>query len=204
MTSSEQDLAALSALMDDEASELELRRVLGSLNSDPALRARWRRQQLVRDLMRERRAVLPEIDVSGNVMKAISHQTSMARNPLWSMAVAASVTIAVVLGGQTLMPVDNVVPPTLISELGGNVVPVSGAQHVRASLESGALPVSSQKMSRDEPRQTEVAALYERWAKERYQLLRKHHAKMASQSHPVPYIARVRADDVLDNSPSSE
>ena len=52
MTSSEHDLAALSALMDDEASELELRRVLGSLNSDPALRARWRRQQLVRDLMR--------------------------------------------------------------------------------------------------------------------------------------------------------
>ena len=59
MTSSEHDLAALSALMDDEASELELRRVLGSLNSDPALRARWRRQQLVRDLMRDRRAVRP-------------------------------------------------------------------------------------------------------------------------------------------------
>ena len=56
----------------------------------------------------------------------------------------------------------------------------------------------------DEPRQTEVAALYERWAKERYQLLREHHAEMASQSHPVPYIARVRADDVMDNPPSSE
>ena len=204
MTSSEQDLAALSALMDDEASELELRSVLGSLNSDPALRARWRRQQLVRDLMRERRAVRPEIDVSADVMKAINHQPSMARDPLWSMAVAASVTIAVVLGGQTLMPVDNAVPPTLISELGGNVVPVSGAQPVRASLEAGTLPVSSQKMTRDEPRQTEVAALYERWAKERYQLFREHHAEMASQSHPVPYIARVRADDVMDNPPSSE
>ena len=66
MTSSEQDLAALSALMDDEASELELRRVLGSLNSDPALRTRWRRQQLVRDLMRGRLAVRPEIDVSAD------------------------------------------------------------------------------------------------------------------------------------------
>ena len=167
MTSSEQDLAALSALMDDEASELELRRVLGSLNSDPALRTRWRRQQLVRDLMRDRLAVRPEIDVSADVMKAINHQPGLARNPLWNMAVAASVTIAVVLGGQTLKPVDNVVPTTLISELGGSVVPVSGAQPVRASLEAGALPVSSQTMTPDEPRHTEVAALYERWAKER-------------------------------------
>ena len=78
MTSSEQDLAALSALMDDEASELELRRVLGSLNSDPALRTRWRRQQLVRDLMRDRLAVRPEIDVSADVMKAINHQPGLA------------------------------------------------------------------------------------------------------------------------------
>lgn len=204
MKTSEQDLVALSALMDDEAQALELRRVLGSVASDPALRDRWRRQQLVRDLMHERRAIRPEIDVSAGVQQALSHQPAITRNPLWSVAVAASVTIAAVLGGQALIPVEQVVPRTLVSELGGNVVPVFGAQPVRASLGAGAIPVSAKKMSRDEPHHAEVAALYERWAKERYQLMSEHHAGVASQSHPVPYMARVRVENTLDESLAPE
>jgi len=204
MTTSEQDLAALSALMDGEAQDLELRRLLGSVESDPALRVRWRRQQLVRDLMHERRQVRPEIDVSVGVQQAISRQPELSRNPLWSMAVAASVTIAVVLGGQSLIPVDQVAPKTLVSQLGGNVVPVFGAQPVRASLETSAIPVTANKLPRDDGRKSEATAIYERWAQERYQLLSGHHAAVATQNHPVPYIARVRAEDVLGNSATSE
>ena len=204
MTTSEQDLAALSALMDDEAQALELRRVLGSVASDPTLRARWRRQQLARDVMHGRRVSRPELDVSAAVQQRLSERPSVSRNPLWSMAIAASVTMAVVLGGQVLIPSDQVVPRTLVSELGGNVVPVSGAQPVRASLETGAIPVNTGKMARNETQNADVSALYERWARERSQWLSQHHATVATQSHLVPYIARVRAENPVDIPPASE
>jgi len=71
MKTNEQDLAALSALMDDEAQELELRRLLGSVSEDPALRARWRRQQLVRDLIQGRRVDRPGLDVTAGVWQSL-------------------------------------------------------------------------------------------------------------------------------------
>lgn len=204
MKTNEQDLAALSALMDDEAQELELRRLLASVAEDPVLRARWRRQQLVRDLIQGRQVNRSELDVTAGVREAICRQPGVARNPLWSMAVAASVTIAVVLAGQTLMPVDQVVPRTLVSELGGNVVPVSGAQPVRASLEAGAIPLAGAAGGPEEAQGTGVSARYERLARERYQRLNAHHAAVASQNHPAPYIARVRSEDAVDRPQTTE
>lgn len=204
MKTNEQDLAALSALMDDEAQELELRRLLASVAEDPVLRARWRRQQLVRDLIQGRQVNRSELDVTAGVREAIGRQPGVARNPLWSMAVAASVTIAVVLAGQTLMPVDQVVPRTLVSELGGNVVPVSGAQPVRASLEAGAIPLAGAAGGPEEAQGTGVSARYERLARERYQRLNAHHAAVASQNHPAPYIARVRSEDAVDRPQTTE
>lgn len=204
MKTNEQDLAALSALMDDEAQELELRRLLASVAEDPVLRARWRRQQLVRDLIQGRQVNRSELDVTAGVREAIGRQPGIARNPLWSMAVAASVTIAVVLAGQTLMPVDQVVPRTLVSELGGNVVPVSGAQPVRASLEAGAIPLAGAAGGPEEAQGTGVSARYERLARERYQRLNAHHAAVASQNHPAPYIARVRSEDAVDRPQTTE
>ena len=47
MTSTDRDIEALSALMDGEAQELELRRLLDAVERDPALRSRWARQQRV-------------------------------------------------------------------------------------------------------------------------------------------------------------
>ena len=41
MTSTDRDKEALSALMDGEAQELELRRALDAIGRDPALRSRW-------------------------------------------------------------------------------------------------------------------------------------------------------------------
>ncbi len=204
MTTREEDLVALSALMDGETQDLELRRLLGSAESDPELRARWRRQQLVRDVLHDRRGGLPQFDVSAGVQQAISDQPRLSQNPLWSMAVAASVTIVVVLGGQTLMPAEQVVPRALVSQLGGNVVPVSGALPVRASLETGAVPLTNKKVAREDVRKPEVAAIYERWAHERYQLLSEHHAAVSNQNHPVPYIARMRIEGAPDIPVPSE
>lgn len=50
---------SLSAAADDEAEELELRRVLNAMRTDPELRAKWRRAHLVRGVIRGESARLP-------------------------------------------------------------------------------------------------------------------------------------------------
>ena len=50
---------SLSAAADDEAEELELRRVLNAMRTDSELRARWRRAHLVRGVIRGESARLP-------------------------------------------------------------------------------------------------------------------------------------------------
>ena len=113
MTTNEREFETLSAVMDGEADELELRRVLDATSGDPALREKWRRQQMVRELLQTRRISQPSIEVSSAVTEALTGRKSALRNPLWSMAVAASVTMAVVLGGQQLLvPKSNVMQGT--------------------------------------------------------------------------------------------
>ena len=67
MTAEDRDREALSALMDGEAQELELRRVLDSISNDPSLRERWRRQQKVREHLQGQRTHVPGVDVSTRV-----------------------------------------------------------------------------------------------------------------------------------------
>lgn len=58
---------SLSALMDDEGDELELRRVLKSLSDAPDAAEAWRRYHLMRSLMRRE----PDIDVSTDLSAGI-------------------------------------------------------------------------------------------------------------------------------------
>ena len=71
MTAEDRDREALSALMDGEAQELELRRVLDSISSDPSLRERWRRQQQVRERLQGQRTHAPDVDVSIRVREVL-------------------------------------------------------------------------------------------------------------------------------------
>ena len=95
MTAKDRNTEALSALMDGETQELELRRSLEAIAGDPALRERWRRQQQVSELLQSRRLSCPDVDVSERVAASLADRPALSRNPLWSMAVAASVTVAV-------------------------------------------------------------------------------------------------------------
>jgi len=194
MTTSEREYETLSAMMDGEADELELRRVLDSTSSDPALREKWRRQQMVRELLQNRRISQPTVEVSSAVTKALTGRKSAISNPIWSMAVAASVTMAVVLGGQQLLvPQSNVMEGTLVSDVVGGVVPVLGAQPVQASLGARSLPVAGRQMESADSERREVAAMYERLAQDRYRNLGRRHASAAAQTHPAPYISYVRS-----------
>jgi len=205
MKTRDDDLETLSALMDGETQELELRRLLGSIDADPALRERWRRQQMVSDIMSNRPLTHSDMDVSGRVSDALSAKPSVSRNPIWSVAVAASVTLAVAMGGQQLLlPTGTPAAPFAVSEVGGAVVPIGGAQPVQASLDAQPLQISSQRSVLDNRRSAEAAATYERLATDRYRKLSVRHSAESASAHPSPFIPQARVAEFIDEASSEE
>ncbi|MCO4049772.1 RNA polymerase subunit sigma [Pseudomonas aeruginosa] len=93
----------LSAVMDNEADELELRRVLAACGEDAELRSTWSRYQLARSVM-HREPTLPKLDIAAAVSAALADEAAppKAEKGPWRMvgrlAVAASVTLAVLAG----------------------------------------------------------------------------------------------------------
>ena len=99
---------SLSALMDGEASEMELHRILKEIDSDPQLRVRWQRYQMVSAVMRRDHSALT-MDCSLAVAEAIREEPVYKVRPLQALggiagrfAVAASVAAMAVLGVQQL------------------------------------------------------------------------------------------------------
>jgi sigma-E factor negative regulatory protein RseA len=93
---------SLSAVMDNEADELELRRVLAA-SDDAELRGTWSRYQLARAVM-HKELLEPRLDIAAAVSAALADEALPAkavRGPwrtLGRVAVAASVTLAVLVG----------------------------------------------------------------------------------------------------------
>lgn len=136
----------LSALMDAQTSEFETRRVLKEIQDDTELSETWRRYHLTRSLMREQR-IESTIDISGSVMAQIEAEESISKAPasksgsdsvfqgFWkagaSMAVAASVTFAVLLGVQNFSSSPALVTPS-----------TQAGVIQRAELQNGLMPTS--------------------------------------------------------------
>lgn len=104
---------SLSALVDNEASEMEIHRLLKVAESDPAIKASWRRYQLVRSVLKNDLAVDPQLDLSQRISAAIAEETPLAtatsrlkqwRDGVGKVAIAASVTFAFILGVQQFGP----------------------------------------------------------------------------------------------------
>jgi sigma-E factor negative regulatory protein RseA len=100
---------SLSALMDGETDELEVRRLLNQLEQDDELRGTWQRYQMIGSLMRGEPAAA--VDLSRGIMQALDGEpmdevsrpqvvaaSSHRFRWLASTAVAASVTLAVLVG----------------------------------------------------------------------------------------------------------
>ena len=94
---------SLSAVMDNEADQLELRRVLAAAGDDAELRGTWSRYQIARAVM-HKELIEPRLDIAAAVSATLAEEampTTAARAP-WRMvgrvAVAASVTLAVLVG----------------------------------------------------------------------------------------------------------
>jgi negative regulator of sigma E activity len=114
----DQSIESLSALMDGEVEDFELRRTLERMESESELADKWDRYHFARSMMRNEEVSLEKIDISASVMSALSEEEeyhcsesmngnqkeSIKSAPFWkplsSMAVAASVTAIVILGVQ--------------------------------------------------------------------------------------------------------
>lgn len=99
---------SLSALLDNETDELELRRLL-AVSDDGAMRATWARYQVARAVL-HKDLLLPHLDLAAKVSAALAEDAApalaappvTARRLPWAglgrVAVAASVTVAVLAG----------------------------------------------------------------------------------------------------------
>jgi len=153
------DREALSALMDDELSDFELRRLLQHIESKPDLLAEWERFGLVRaalqsDPWRAPRSpdfasrVLTDIEQSISregplsAMSDSSRKPGSARPAVWArnttrFAVAASVTLAVFMGMQAVLQAPGVgeSQPALAS---GNDQAASARQNQQLAVDADA------------------------------------------------------------------
>ncbi|WP_287028537.1 sigma-E factor negative regulatory protein [Pseudomonas sp. UBA6310] len=92
---------SLSAVMDNEADQLELRRVIAA-SDDADVRATWSRYQVARAVM-HKELFVPHLDIASAVSAAIAEEkvpgkVSTAWRSVGRLAVAASVTVAVLAG----------------------------------------------------------------------------------------------------------
>ncbi len=192
-TASSADQESLSALMDGEANELDMARALRAAAESDDLRAYWRRQHLIRESMsgQSTATMASGFDVSEAVRTAIGSEKRRYANPLISMAVAASVTVAVVLGGQQALlfnenPNNPVTAP-------GAIVQVPGTGAVQASFgESQVLQPRSvvvpSSVSSVDPYSNRAS--YNRLADERFESLLKVHNTTASAASITPLVSR--------------
>ena len=189
-------LESVSALIDGEANDLDLARVLKTGDESEAMRAYWQRQQQYRAVMKSGGSAFSAVDVSSGVTAAIAEDKPRFANPLVSMAVAASVTIAVVLGGQQALlftdePVQTVTAP-------GAVVQLPGTGAIQASFAQPTSPLPQpQAVSRSEngvDLKAEAAAtraFYNELAEERALSLGSVHQTTTTDVSISPFIARL-------------
>lgn len=143
----DKSLEPMSAMMDGEIEEFELRRVIERTSNEQALKDKWQRYHLAQDVMQGRDVqVTGSIDLVSRVSAALESEPSFSSTaiassdvksgptttsdkqwwkPMASMAVAASVTAVVLLGAQQY-----------------NVDPLINAPASVASNQADALPQS--------------------------------------------------------------
>lgn len=191
---------SLSALMDDEAHELEIERVLSVLDDDGALRATWTRYHLVRHSLQGDELAHHGLDISARVRSAIALEGGgatirrvglwqRAKRPLTSLAVAASVAATVVIGGQQLAQVGSGTTYAPHAGVAASVSPVGllnvrGATAIPASYGTQDLPVL----------RPATRTAYTELAQRRSNRYMQEHAEQAALNSPqglVPF-ARVR------------
>ena len=146
---------ALSALMDNEAAELETHRAVKGVAQDSDLRDTWHRYQLASAAMK--RDLPPRmVDLSGRISAALdeekSHKPSLRNflQPMGKVAVAASVALVAVLGVQQLQVSSSPgvsQPAAEVAEAATGVSGDSGASQFQLPAGFDLPPVSARTVS---------------------------------------------------------
>jgi sigma-E factor negative regulatory protein RseA len=181
---------AMSAVMDGEANSMDLARVLRAVRNQPEARQYWQRLQVTSAVLKTGQTPMA-IDISEAVLEAIEQVPAKRRvGPLGSMAVAASVTFALVFGGQLLQNQDPELP---LATVPGVVVPIQGAAPVQASYGVGMPATSSvaNGAARVVPNPA-VDNLYDRLAREHFLRFGRQHAEQSAGIQPNASIAHAR------------
>lgn len=194
---------SLSALMDDQADELELRRILQQSESDPQLRATWARYQSVRAIL-HKEPWQPGLDLSAAVSAAIADEPALQsatspRRSRWSaglgrVGVAASVTLAVLVGVRMFNQGDLPEQPALLAEQPALQQPWQGSMAVVPP--PGAVLAGLQTVSAEGTAEPETPSA---WQEQRVEQYLREHAEQALRAPAVQVVPYARAASLGDN-----
>jgi sigma-E factor negative regulatory protein RseA len=190
----------LSALLDDRAEELELRRLLRDMERDAQacedVQHSWYRQHLVRAVLNGEQ-VIHAPDFAASVRAAIATDATDQevagvgwRRALGSFAVAASVAAVVVVGGQQFAGSagDPAAPAAGIAALPGGVVNTTAAVPVQASFGTRSLPAT----------QPADRTAYRDLARQRLLLYSQQHAEHTSLNTPQGLLPYARVPEIQE------
>lgn len=196
---SEKMRESLSALMDNEADELELQRLLRQVGDDGELRQAWVRYNAARDIMQGRAVAHLELDISSRVRDAISHDArpglrERLLRPVASFAVAASVAATVVIGGQQLAQISTAEDP-----YGSQAAAAGSASPVGLVNTLGAMPVQASYGTQLVPelKPTDSGG-YERLARQRLNKYMQEHAEHAALNSPQGLMPFARVPEIRE------
>lgn len=194
---------SLSALMDGEADELEVERVLANIDGDPNLRRAWSGYNAARAVMTGHAVGALDLDISTKVADAIRQEPAAKAaltgtgqrllRPLASFAIAASVAVVVVLGGRQLALVNSSGTAAEPFSVAARPSPVGvlnslGATPVRASYGTQALPGL----------QPATRSAYDELARQRMSRYIQQHAEHASLNSPQGLIPFARVTQIRE------
>ena len=191
---------SLSALMDDEANELELERILATGATNDELRETWMRYNMAQQASAGHALAYGNMDISHRVRNAVleaslesTPKDSLSRRmmrPLVSFGVAASVAVAVVLGGQQLALVGESSSQNS-QTLAASPSPVGmvnslGATSMQASFGTAAVPVL----------QPTTRVAYRDLAEQRMHRYMQEHAEHAALNSPYGLVPFARVPQI--------
>lgn len=193
---------SLSALMDDEANELELERILARIGEDDELRQTWMRYHTARSLVSGQVVSGVSVDISRRVRVALDNVAAAEPEeegpdgrlqglwrPLASFAVAASVAAVVVIGGQQLSQMEAGDPgQAMAASSPVGMLHSVGATPVRASYGTQALPGL----------QPATRTAYRELARQRMQRYMQEHAEQAALNTPQGLIPFARVSEIRE------
>ena len=178
---------SLSAVMDGEANELELERILSRIETDDQLRQTWVRYSAVQSVNSGASIAHLSMDVSQGVRAALAQDGAKINGPvqrflkpLASFAVAASVAATVVIGGQQLYQIGDTTPygNTTAGTSPVGFINTAGATAVQASYGTQSKPVL----------QPTVRTAYRELARQRMQKYMQEHVEQAALNSPAGMI----------------